>query len=292
MNISQRAPSAKALPLHEWHPHANLYPLLEDVEFEAFKQDIAVNGQQESVKYRMVHGKKQGLDGRNRERACIELGIECHYEKVFLDDADVKAYIDSRNLHRRHLTREQRQLRVQVMREEGHSLRDIASTLGVGSSTVKRDIADSNLSAGVPNGTPEIGTAPTIPQKTGPRKVTGKDGKSYAANKAACSDPKIPERLVPIFGSVSLFNRVAKLCTRLANQFEELEKTPAYLKAVNGKKHRVESTCIRAAGKAVEAMTPKCPCPECGGKYEPSLENDPCSKCGEKGYLTAEEVGE
>jgi hypothetical protein len=57
----------------EWHPYAESYPLLEGEEYEAFKLDIAVNGQQEPVKYRVVEGKKQGLDGRNREGACQDL---------------------------------------------------------------------------------------------------------------------------------------------------------------------------------------------------------------------------
>src|SRR5260370_30965924 len=126
----------------------------------------------------MVRGMKQGVDGRNRERACLDLGIECRYEKVFVDDADVPAYIDSRNLHRRHLTREQRQACVLAMRAEGQSVRQIADTLGVGRSTVYRDIADSKASAGVPDGTPENGqrsetsTNRAVPE---PPKVTGQD---------------------------------------------------------------------------------------------------------------------
>ena len=69
-------------------------------------------------------------------------------------------------------------------------------------------------------------------------------------------------------------------------------KTPAYLKAVEGKKHREHSTYIRTAGRAIESMTPKRPCPACGGEHEPSLDNDPCKVCADKGYQTADEVDE
>jgi hypothetical protein len=93
----------------EWAPYAETYPLLEGEEYQAFKEDLRRNGQQESIKYRMADCRKQGLDGRNRERALLELKREPRYEKVFLDDGQVKAYIDSRNLHRRHLSKEDRQ---------------------------------------------------------------------------------------------------------------------------------------------------------------------------------------
>jgi hypothetical protein len=91
---------------------------------------------------------------------------------------------------------------------------------------------------------------------------------------------------------VQLFEEAARLTARLANLFEEIEKTPAYLKAVNGKKHRDRSTYIREAGMFIKSITPKRPCPECGGEFEPSMENDPCKVCMDRGYQTAEEVNE
>src|SRR5262245_20217454 len=242
----------------------------------------------------MMNGQKQGLDGRNRERACIELGIGCRFEKVFVDDENVKAYIDSRNLHRRHLTREQRQARVLKMRAEGQSIRQISGALGMGKGTVERDIADSKSSAGVPNGTPENNNPSEISpvQEADAPKVTGRDGKSYQAKKKADSEvqPEIPDRLRPIFASVPLFQQAGRQAERLANLFQEIEKTPAYLKGVEGTKNRAYSTYIRSAARAIQALTPKRPCPECGGIYEPSQDNDMCKTCGDRGYQTAEEV--
>lgn len=54
------------------HPAAELFPLLEGAAYDSFKADIREHGQREPVV--MLEG--QILDGRNRYRACVELGIE------------------------------------------------------------------------------------------------------------------------------------------------------------------------------------------------------------------------
>src|SRR5262249_4645603 len=115
------------------------------------------------VTYRIVNGEMQGLDGRNRHRACQELGLECCTKEVALDDGEVRDYILRCNVHRRHLNAELRQEVVSELRSDGQSTRQNAESLGVGQSTVIRDLANS----GEPNGS------------TGA--VTGKDGKTYSA---------------------------------------------------------------------------------------------------------------
>src|SRR5580704_17028453 len=55
----------------DFHPLANLFPLIEDAEFEALVEDIRENGQREDI---VLH-KGQVLDARNRYRACIAAGI-------------------------------------------------------------------------------------------------------------------------------------------------------------------------------------------------------------------------
>jgi hypothetical protein len=100
----------------------------------------------------------------------------------------------------------------------------------------------------------------------------------------------IPARLQPYFGCVYFFEKAARLASRLANIFQSIEQSPAYRKGFEGRKHRDYSTYIRSAGRAIEAITPRRPCPECGGAYDPSEENDICKVCGDRGYQTAEEV--
>jgi transposase-like protein len=297
--VKCRNNAASASPL-SWHPFAEKFPLLQGEEWENFKESIKkTGGNTVPVIYRLVNGKKQGIDGRNRERACIELGLKCRMEKIDIADVDVKEFILVRNVHRRHLNRELRQQIVCELRADGRSTREIAETLGVHHSTVARDIQDNtegNLNSGVANATPE-GAAEHDPENSPgvanatPVTVVGRDGKRYRVHSGADTPqcPKIPKRLETIFASVPLFEKARRLAVHVANLFEEIEASPAFLKAVEGKKHRVFSSYFRTAAQTIELMTPKCPCPECGGEYEPSLDNDNCMTCKDRGYLTAEE---
>ena len=84
------------------HPLAQAMPGMPEHEFQLFKEDIRQNGQRESIKILddMV------FDGRHRQRACLELGIEPRYE--FLEeDTDPLQYILSINRFRRHDTKSQ-----------------------------------------------------------------------------------------------------------------------------------------------------------------------------------------
>lgn len=85
------------------HPAAELFPLMPEAEFEALKEDIRVNGQNDDI----VLWDGQLLDGRHRLRACTELGIEPSYTKL-PKAIDPIAWVVSHNLHRRHLTTAQR----------------------------------------------------------------------------------------------------------------------------------------------------------------------------------------
>lgn len=161
-----------------------------DAEFEAFKADIAANGLMSPI-WRL-DGKV--LDGRNRLRACRELRIAPTFEDFPGTEEEALAFVDSQNLHRRHLTAEFRRERVAELRAKGMSVREIAETMGVGVGTVHRD-----MTAGVPVGTPEPRPNTALPEKPAippapspsqsppapatPPKVTGRDGKQYAASK-------------------------------------------------------------------------------------------------------------
>jgi transposase-like protein len=129
----------------DFHPFAEKFPLLEGDEWEAFKESIRqTNGPEQPVLYRLVEGKQQGIDGRNRNKACEELGIPCRFEEITLEDDDVKAYIIRRNIRRRHMSKELRQEIILELHEDGKSTRQIAETLGVSNATVSRDLNESN----------------------------------------------------------------------------------------------------------------------------------------------------
>jgi hypothetical protein len=105
----------------KWHPYAENYPLLKDEAYDDFKADIADRGVHEAVKYRIVNGEKEYLDGRNRVQACKDLRVTWPEERVEVADDQVEQYIDSLNLHRRHLSAEQRKARVDILRQRGQS---------------------------------------------------------------------------------------------------------------------------------------------------------------------------
>lgn len=190
----------------EIHPLAEKYPLMDGEEYEAFKADIQVRGLENPVwRY---EGKV--LDGRNRLRACNELGIAPRFEDYTGDDP--AGFVDSQNLHRRHLTAAFRRERVKEMRAKGMSTREIAKELGASQSQVVRDLKDSGEPHGSPAPNPltlgerppgdgppeEIDPEDAAPTPEPPRpspvppKVTGRDGKQYPASRPNRQGAAVP----------------------------------------------------------------------------------------------------
>ncbi|MCG8911034.1 hypothetical protein [Pseudomonas sp. DP-17] len=88
----------------EYHPFANIFPLLSGADYDGFKADVQEQGQLEPII--LLEGKI--LDGRNRYRVCLELGMD-PITKDFEGD-DPLAFVVALNLRRRHLTTAQRAL--------------------------------------------------------------------------------------------------------------------------------------------------------------------------------------
>jgi len=83
---------------YDLHPLCTFFPRLEGAEFRMLCEDISANGQREPI---TLH-EDMVLDGGNRYRACIEVGVEPRF--VEFDGADIVAFVLSANLHRRHLS--------------------------------------------------------------------------------------------------------------------------------------------------------------------------------------------
>jgi hypothetical protein len=123
----------------EFHPIANIFPLMEGEEFDALVADIKANGLREKIA--TFQGKI--IDGRNRYRALQRLGFKqgaVHYfeaiatntvavDRDFRDmpkgkvpagfyKARALAYIISKNIHRRHLTAEQKRDAIAALLKE------------------------------------------------------------------------------------------------------------------------------------------------------------------------------
>jgi len=86
----------------EYHELADIFPLMEGEEYEQLKEDIRKNGLLEPI---YLYQKKI-LDGRNRYRACKELGIAAKY--VVYEGNDPLSFVVSKNIKRRHLNESQR----------------------------------------------------------------------------------------------------------------------------------------------------------------------------------------
>lgn len=89
---------------YEFHPLAELFPLIEGDEFEQLTEDISANGLREPIW--LYEGKI--LDGRNRARACELSGIEPEYREYAGEHPT--AFVVSLNLKRRHLSTSQRSI--------------------------------------------------------------------------------------------------------------------------------------------------------------------------------------
>ena len=97
---------------YEIHPAADLFPMMSPDEFEGLTADIREHGQRDLA----VLWEGKILDGRNRYRACTELGINvacCDLDRC----ADPIAYVLSKNLHRRQLDKSQRAIIAAKARE-------------------------------------------------------------------------------------------------------------------------------------------------------------------------------
>ena len=96
----QEAPSKGRM---QFHPLAELFPLLEGKEFSDLVADITANGLREAIW--TLDG--QILDGRNRYQACLKAKVEPIF-RAWKGTGSPLDFVISMNLMRRHLTYDQR----------------------------------------------------------------------------------------------------------------------------------------------------------------------------------------
>jgi ParB-like chromosome segregation protein Spo0J len=129
----------------KFHPIADIFPLMEGADFDALVADIKANGLNEDI----VLYDGMILDGRNRYRACLAAGwypaqID---QRLLVGDSmldadrwidDPAAYVISANIHRRHLTAEDKRVIIAKLLEAQpeKSDRQIAGTVKTDHKTV------------------------------------------------------------------------------------------------------------------------------------------------------------
>jgi hypothetical protein len=151
-------------------------------EFEEFVADIRAHGLREPI---VLH-EGMILEGRNRHRACLVAQVGFEMRKFDpAKEGSPEAFVISANIHRRHLTPEQRRELIKNLLAANPDASDrvIAETAKVSPTTVgnvRREIEDQSKSE--PPGTVQTGqldgAAETpAPQTVPPQKRIGKDGK-------------------------------------------------------------------------------------------------------------------
>jgi N6-adenosine-specific RNA methylase IME4 len=86
----------------EAHKFADIFPMIEGQAFEELKKDIKEQGLQQTI----ILYEDKILDGRNRYKACKELGIEPQFD-TYKGDKPLE-FVISLNLKRRHLNEGQK----------------------------------------------------------------------------------------------------------------------------------------------------------------------------------------
>jgi hypothetical protein len=91
----------------EFHPLANLFPMMTDAEIDDLGDDMVAHGQRKKI---MLY-EGMILDGRNRYRACLLKGIEPRFVEYLGDEAlDYVIYLNLMRRDRRrfpsHMPRE------------------------------------------------------------------------------------------------------------------------------------------------------------------------------------------
>jgi hypothetical protein len=107
---------------YDFHPLADLFPLMEGIEFDELVADIKANGLRDGI----VLYEDKILDGRNRYRACEAAGVTPGFRVAVQSPeksniarpliTDPTAYVISANIHRRHLNaKDKRDLLVKLV---------------------------------------------------------------------------------------------------------------------------------------------------------------------------------
>jgi hypothetical protein len=138
----------------EFHPATSIFPPMEGAEFDALVADIKANGLHEPI----VAYDGKVLDGCNRLRACEAAGVKVQswqwrHLNSDNDKLDPAAWVISANLHRRHLTAEQKRDVIAVLiktypeksdRQIAEMVRASPTTVG----TVRRELEPSTVQSG------------------------------------------------------------------------------------------------------------------------------------------------
>jgi ParB-like chromosome segregation protein Spo0J len=118
----------------EPHPLSRLFPPISSEDFDKLAADIKLNGLHQAI----VRYQGKILDGNNRYRACELVKVVPKFADFTGDDAAARNYVISVNIHRRHLSPDQRReiIATLLKADPSKSDRQIAATAKVDNKTV------------------------------------------------------------------------------------------------------------------------------------------------------------
>ncbi len=278
----------------DFHPVAEVFPLLEGEDFEKFADDIEANGLRDPI----LLAEGMIADGRNRQRACESRGVQPRYEE-WDGKPGLVALIISRNLHRRHLDPSQRAMvaaRIANMSNgqtkaavpkgiAGVSQAETAQILNVSRRNVARAAkvqkhGDPALVDAVDAGEIAVTDAakivdkPKAAQREAVAKVKAKTAKTAvqaltetqredepATGLQDAQGVPVPKKLVPVFRGKEDFEALLSLMRKACDLFDALCKSPAghFLKA----EWRERSANMSDNTKTVRYYKPHSICPNC-----------------------------
>lgn len=228
----------------DFHPIADVFPLLEGEEFESLCKDIKAHGLRDPIA--LLDGKI--LDGRNRWRACEAAGVKPVWEPFI--GKDPFAYVVSKNLKRRHLDESQRAMAAARMARlqkganqhasiDACSQQDAADVLNVSRPSVQRarkvqDEAEPEIIAQVDAGNIAVSRAAEVailpkPAQKRVAKAAKEGGKKAAA--AAVKEEKSktpPKNGRPKFDDRPVTDLIGKLSRLFDARADAFGKSPEH----------------------------------------------------------------
>ena len=123
------------IPTLEPHPLSAMFPQITEEDFGKLAADIKLNGLHQPI----MRYQGKILDGNNRYRACELVKIAPKFADFTGDDAAARNYVISANIHRRHLSSEQRReiIATLLKADPGMSNRQIGETTKTSHHTVE-----------------------------------------------------------------------------------------------------------------------------------------------------------
>ena len=216
-------PEVKPAAQLEFHDLAKVFPVISDGELNKLATDIFENGLNEKIV--LFQGKI--LDGRNRwiaAQRCSFALRDDHFRKFEGSDAQAKAFVISANIHRRHLSAEQRRdlIAELIKAEPAKSDRQIAEVTKTSHHTV----------GDVRSGLEATGQIAQLEQREGAdgkkRKAKGKGNKKPKVPNTAKEYDALQEQLIDKLRELTLehaTDKAEKTKSRLDELEEELART-------------------------------------------------------------------